>query len=306
MSQSAPLNATLIARRDLDERHTVFTIAPDHPIPFAAGQWTEMGLPRVEDPKAGPVADEFVKDGVVRRAYSIASAPGEEHLRFFFNRVEDGQLTRWLWALQPGDRLYVDPEVRGHFTLDGLPEGADLLLVATGTGVAPFHSMLQHYAASEERPWRRAMLLHGARHSGLLGFRKELQAISAAHNHLAYLPCLSRQKSVPPGFLPLDESASPGPSAEKDPAPRDIVQTSENGPEGSTPLVYYRGRVTDLLREPDTIVKNGAPALDPAHCHVYLCGSGSMIRSAEDALMKLGFEPTWANPEGTIHTEVYY
>ncbi len=298
-------NATLVQRRDLDKSHTVFTVRPDTPVQFTAGQWTEMGLPKAGAGNRGPSGDEFVKDGVVRRAYSICSAPGGETLKFFFNKVEEGQLTRWLWELQPGDRLYVDPEARGHFTLDAIntvyshahdlhcvdesgEEKPDILFVATGTGLAPFMSILENFsrvAATGEGiesasasghghvdvPWRQLVLIHGTRHEALLACREEIEQVASDPRfRVTYIPTLSREPEA----------------------------SSWNG---------QRGRVTEVVRA--ILRKTGdfeRPELDLSRCHAYLCGNATMIAAVEGELMPHGLVPRWQDPAGTIHTEVYY
>jgi ferredoxin--NADP+ reductase len=265
--EAIPLNATLESRRDLDDRHTLFTVRPDHPLAFAPGQWTELGLPRREGHRPGPEGGEFEVGGVVRRAYTIIGRPGEPTFRAFFNRVEGGQLTPWLWRLAPGERLYANPEAKGHFTFEGLRGGRDLLLVGGGTGIAPFASLLAAHAGSGR--YRRAALLHSARVRTLLAFEEELRTTAEADPALRYLPSLTRE---PAG----------------------------NGWQG------LRGRLPGLFEEREEIEARVGFPLDPASTEVYLCGSTGLIQGVEDRLMAWGFQPRWLDPSGTIHTEIYY
>lgn len=262
-----PRNATLVERTDLDDMTTVFRVRPDTPLYFVAGQWTEMGLPKVEGDEEGPRGEEFVKDGVVRRAYSICSVPDNPELEFIFNRVDEGQLTKWLWKLQPGDRLYIDPEARGHFTLDGVSDSKNLIFAATGTGIAPFASLARTFAGKNR--WKRLILIHGARHAGQLGFAGEFHRVEELDGNVLYLPVLSR------------------------PNPEDNWQ-------GLT------GHLTQLFLQPERFAQETKVSLNPSATHVYLCGNSDMIREVEDYLMPLGFEPRWSDPNGTIHTEIYY
>jgi ferredoxin--NADP+ reductase len=262
-----PSNATLVARADLDDTTTIFKVRPDTPVDFTAGQWTEMGLPKAEQGEAGPRGEEFFKDGVVRRAYSIASAPGLEELEFIFNRVDEGQLTRWLWELNPGDRLYVDPEARGHFTLDGVKSTSDLVFAATGTGIAPFAGLIRAFAG--RRRWRRLVLLHGVRRPQQLGFADFFRETQEHDSSLLYVPIVSQ-------------------------------------PQPNDPWRGRVGRLPELLRNRDAFTHETGVALDPKRTHVYLCGNSAMIRDVEDLLIPLGFEPRWSDPNGRIHTEIYY
>lgn len=232
---------------------------------FIAGQWTEMGLPKAQPDEHGPQGEEFVKDGVVRRAYSIASPPEQPELVFFFNRVEQGQLTPFLAELKEGDRLYVDPEARGHFTLEGISSDKNLIFAATGTGIAPFASIIAALARQER--WRRVVILHGARSAQLLGFMELFREAQEHDLSVLYIPVLSRP---------------------------------DDGWGGE------RGYVQELLRDREEFEEKTGIPLDPAETHVFLCGHNGMIQEAENLLMPHGFEPRWSNPQGTIHTEIYY
>jgi ferredoxin--NADP+ reductase len=179
---SAELNATLVLRRDLSERHAILRLQPDAlPIPpFTPGQFIQVGLPR-----AGA-------DGprLARRAYSIASAADDRGgYELFVALVEEGRFTPELWTLAPGDRLWVGPRALGAFTLEHLPPGKDLALVATGTGVAPFVSMLRTYR--ERPPWRRVVLFHGVRRAADFGYRDELSERELADPAMRYFPVAS-------------------------------------------------------------------------------------------------------------------
>lgn len=262
-------NATLLQRHEADERTLILRVRPDFgALSFLAGQWTELGLSKAENADDwGPTGDEYEKDGVVRRAYSICSKPGDEVLEFVFTLVPHGQLTRWLWQLREGDRLYIDPEARGHFTFDDLPDGNDILMVATGSGVAPFVSLVSTYIARGK--WRRAMLLHGAKTRAQLAFEDHFRVLETLDDSFTYCPTLTRE-AVPEGWCG----------------------------EG--------GRVSSFFTSPERFMKERGIILDPASCDVFLCGSNAMIQEVEDLLMPLGFRPKWMDPKGTLHAEIYY
>ena len=149
--------------------------------PFEPGQWATLGLP---DPEG---EGKFLK-----RVYSIASAPGQPHLEFYIQLVKEGGFTSRLWHLHPGDELWVAPNIAGFFTLEPVPAGADLALISTGTGLAPFVSMLRHCPPGR---WRRCVVAHGARCVAELGYRDEIVARAAAGD-VVYLPLVTRE---PPG-----------------------------------------------------------------------------------------------------------
>ncbi len=156
--------------------HTLtLDIQPEALVP---GQFFNVGL---------RLGDEFV-----RRSYSAASAPGHP-LEFFITRVEDGSLSPQLADLEPGDRLHVEPRGRGFFTLDYVPPARDLWLIATGTGLGPYLSMLREGALFSR--FERVVLVHGVRRASHLAYRDELTQL-AASAPLVTVPLVSRE-SVP-------------------------------------------------------------------------------------------------------------
>jgi ferredoxin--NADP+ reductase len=104
--------------------------------------------------------------------------------------VRSGELTPRLFALEVKDRLYMGPKAAGIFTLDRVPEGLDAVLVSTGTGIAPYMSMLRTALVCGGP--RRFAVLHGARFSWDLGYRAELTALSRRCANLVYLPSITR------------------------------------------------------------------------------------------------------------------
>jgi ferredoxin--NADP+ reductase len=172
----------LIARRDWAPGLATLVVAAEVE-PFAPGQFVNLALDL---------------DGVIeRRSYSIASAPGKP-LEFLVTEVVGGALTPRLLRLRPGDRLWVEPKPQGFFTLKWLPEARELWLVATGTGLGPFLSIL----ASEE-PWERferVVLVHGVRDATQLAHREELLRLESERGgRFALVAALSREHA--PGVL---------------------------------------------------------------------------------------------------------
>lgn len=183
-------NATLIDRRDLTTELAVVTVRPDSgTVPaFVAGQYTLLGLP----PDDGPAFTPGGRPRLIKRAYSIASAADRRDLyEFYVVLVEGGKLSTRLWTVSTGDRLWMDDNVRGGFTLAHAGRGSDVLMVATGTGVAPFMSMLRTHR--EDPPWRRCVLVHGVRRAVDLGYREELELLARTDPRFAYVPVVSRE-----------------------------------------------------------------------------------------------------------------
>src|SRR5687767_10780019 len=135
----------LIARHDWAPG--LFSLTVDASIePFQPGQFVNLALD--------------VGGTIERRSYSIASPPGAP-LEFLVAEVPEGKLTPGLTRLAPGDRLLVEPKPQGFFTLRWVPDAPELWLVATGTGLGPFLSILR-----SDEPWERferVVLAHSAR-----------------------------------------------------------------------------------------------------------------------------------------------
>ena len=137
-------------------------------------------------------------EGFVSRSYSLASAPGEE-LEVLLARVGEGALTPALFELAVGGRVSLDPKAQGFFTFDYVPPHRELWLVATGTGLGPFLSMLRSGVAFERA--ERVVLVHGAGGAAELAHRSELESLVAERRGaFRYVPALSREAA--PGALP--------------------------------------------------------------------------------------------------------
>jgi len=264
-----PTNATLIARHDLTDVLSVVQVRPDSGVvpPFVPGQFFRLGLPRAE---AAPNGRPTTRPGRVRytrRAYSVASAATvTDYAEFFVVRVEQGALTPRLWELQIGARLWMDDQAKGEFRLDLAPPGCDMVMVSTGTGIAPFLSMLRTYWA--QKPWRRFVLINGVRRPADLGYRDELEQISRQDHTVIYLPLVSRA-------------------------------TDGDGWNG------LRGRVQTVLA-PDTYQRLVGAPLEPHECHVFLCGNPAMIDDVVADLLRRGFVCDDRGRRGNIHFERYW
>lgn len=116
-------------------------------VPFTAGQFTSLAL---------DIAGERIA-----RPYSFLSAPQERPLEFFFYTALDGVLSNALVKLVPGDSVWVKNQANGFFTLSEVPDAEQLWMLGTGTGIAPFYSMLK-----TPEPWerfRQIVLVHAVR-----------------------------------------------------------------------------------------------------------------------------------------------
>lgn len=175
--------ATVTARQTWAEG--LFTLRLDVARTFQAGQFVKLA-------RWCPVEEREI-----HRAYSIASAPGAP-LEFFVVRVDEGELSPCLHDLQVGQEVHVARKILGGFTLERIPDddARHLWMVATGTGLAPFISMLR-----QGHVWSRfdrVVLFAGARHAAQLAYLDELRAI-AAQRPLTVLAAATRDDA--PGVL---------------------------------------------------------------------------------------------------------
>lgn len=265
------LNATVIHRSEVTHGLFIIRVKPDFEVPeFRAGQYAVLGLPgsapRVADSDPeDPVPDP---DRLIRRAYSIASGSVQrEHLEFYVALVASGALTPRLYALQEGDRVFLGRKIVGMFTLKDVPEGNDVLFVATGTGLAPYVSMLRSDYAFHAG--HRTVVFHGARHSWDLGYRREMEGLVAHHDSFTYVPLVSR----------------PGDETEEWPG--------------------LTGRVTSVFEDDTAEMVLGAP-IDPARVSVFLCGNPDMILQMIDMLGAKGFRENTRKEPGSIFVEKYW
>lgn len=131
---------------------------------------------------------------LVRRAYSLASAPGSPP-EFFLNEVQEGRLTPALFRLQIGDRVLLESKPQGFFSLDWVPAAEELWMVATGTGLGPFISMLR--SGEPLKKFSRVVLVHGVRHANQLAYATEVASLSASNQgRLARLAVVSRDAGL--------------------------------------------------------------------------------------------------------------
>ena len=141
------------------------------------------------------VTGEFVTIGLrdegrlIARAYSIVSTPDQDHLEFLSIHVPDGQLTSRLAKVQPGDAVWVNGKATGSLTLAHVLPGRTLYLLATGTGLAPFMSLIRDPATY--RAHERIVLVHTVRNMAELVYRDELE--DRAGERLRYLPTVTRE-----------------------------------------------------------------------------------------------------------------
>lgn len=188
------LNSTVVGRVDINPELMILQVKPDAGVPsFHPGQYVALGLPGAHPRYAGAPEETEIPaaDKLIKRAYSIGSSPAVgDHFEFYIAIVPNGALTSRLATIKPGDRIFSQPKVTGTFTLEGIPEDHNLVLVSTGTGLAPFMSMVR--TPSTWTTGRRITVVHGVRYPQDFAYADELSSYATAREGFTYLPIASR------------------------------------------------------------------------------------------------------------------
>ena len=266
------LNAVVTQRMEVAPGLIVLRVVPDGwAVPeFKPGQFAVLGVPgRAKRCEFSlPEETPATPDKLIKRAYSIASSSvAKQYIEFFVALVASGALTPRLFALGVGDRLWLAPKITGMFTLDQVPRDQHLVLIATGTGLAPYMSMLRTELVSGGS--RRTAVLHGARHSWELGYRDELLTMAHLCPNLTYIPCVSQSR---------DE------------------KVSWTGPVGRVQSIWASAVLTQAW--------GFAPS--PATTHIFLCGNPAMIDDMAGVLQRQGYTEHKPRAPGNLHWERYW
>lgn len=221
-------------------------LATEHVIDVHHWNDTLFSFRTTRDPGFRFDSGQFVMIGLetegrpLMRAYSIASAHWEEHLEFFSIKVPNGPLTSRLQHLKPGDPVTVSRKPTGTLVLNDLKPGRHLYLLGTGTGLAPFLSVIRDPDTYER--FDKIVLAHGVRHVNDLAYSDYLERELPAHE---YLGGLVREKLI---YYP---------SVTREP-------------------FRNRGRITDAIADGLMSQTIGLPPLNPETDRIMLCGSPSM------------------------------
>jgi ferredoxin/flavodoxin---NADP+ reductase len=216
-----------------------FTTTRDQALRFENGHFVMMGLQ--------------VNGKPLMRAYSIASANHEEHLEFLSIKVADGPLTSRLQHIKPGDEVLVSRKPTGTLTLHDLKPGKRLYLLSSGTGLAPFMSLVKDPLIYER--FEKVILVHGVRYRSELAYRDYIEWELTHHEYLGeqvrkqlvYFPTVTRER------------------------------------------FRYQGRITSQIETGKLFEDIGMPPLDPAEDRVMICGSPGMLTDLSKILDAKGF-----------------
>jgi ferredoxin/flavodoxin---NADP+ reductase len=217
-----------------------FTTTRDPALRFSNGHFTMIGL--------------RVNGKPLLRAYSIVSANYEEHLEFLSIKVPDGPLTSKLQHMKVGDTIIVGKKPTGTLLIDYLNPGKRLYMLSTGTGMAPFMSIIRDPDTYER--FEQVILVHGVRNKDELAYHDLVTKHLPAHEFLGemvssklrYYPTVTRE------------------------------------------AYKNMGRVTTLMESGKLFTDLGLPPIDPAVDRVMICGSPGMLRDIKHMLEGKGFK----------------
>ena len=231
---------TVLSVHHWTDRLFSFTTTRDTALRFSNGHFTMIGL---RTPEGKPLL----------RAYSIVSANYEDHLEFLSIKVQDGPLTSKLQHIQVGDKIIVGRKPTGTLLIDYLVPGKRLYMLSTGTGMAPFMSVLRD--PDTYNKFEQVILVHGVRQVDELAYRDMLTKQLPEHEFLGemvkeqfkYYPTVTRE-------------------------------SFEN-----------QGRITDLIESGKLCTDLGFPALNPAEDRIMICGSPGLLKDLRHMLEERGF-----------------
>jgi len=223
---------------------------------FRSGQFARLGVTKADG-------------SVVWRAYSMVSAPHDEHLDFFSIVVPGGEFTSELSRLKEDDSLLIDRQAFGFLTLDRFVDGRDLWLLATGTGIAPFVSILQDFEAWER--FDSIKLVYSVREAKELAYLDLIAGLEQRDYLADYAGKLQ--------FIP--------------------VVTREQHPGALTE------RITTLI-ENGELERAAGLALTPEHSRVMLCGNPQMIDDTRQVLKQRGLNLSLSRRPGQVAVENYW
>jgi ferredoxin--NADP+ reductase len=257
MSQDKYTVETITDVRPWTDSLFSFRTTRDRSYRFTPGQFARLGV-------AGAA-----EGSTVWRAYSIASAAHDEHLEFFSVVVPGGQFTSRLSKLKEGDPLYVERKSYGFLTTDRFQEGRDLWMLATGTGLAPFLSILHDFQTWES--YDNLILVQSVRTQAELAYEDLIRGFDASEYYAEFAHKLRYVRIVT-----------------REPVPGTL-----------------RDRVTKLLAS-GVLEKNVGLKLDHDRSRIMLCGNPEMVEDSRKLLVERGYRLSRRGDPGQLAVENYW
>jgi len=264
MTEMKPVNATTAVKAPvLPDAQTVtevkhwtdslfsFKVSRPATLRFRSGEFVMIGLMGDPDPKTG-------KQKPLLRAYSIASPSWGEELEFYSIKVQDGPLTSKLQHIKPGDQIILRPKPVGTLVHDALLPGKRLWFFATGTGFAPFASLLREPQTYED--YDEVIITHTCRTAGVLTFGSEL--IEALKDDELLNEVIGEGFWKKIKYYP--------------------TTTREDSPK--------MGRITDLIRSGEAYRDLGTEPLNPQNDRAMICGNLAFNLELKEMLEDAGLE----------------
>jgi ferredoxin--NADP+ reductase len=171
---------TVQSVRPWSDKTFSFTLSRPQDFAFENGEFVTIGLKR--------------EGRMVARAYSIVSTTDRDELEFLSIHIPDGPLTSQLAQVRPGDSVWVNSKATGSLTLNHVLPGRVLYLLATGTGLAPFISLIRD--AETYARFEQVVLVHSVRSVAELAYRADIEALG--NPRLAYVPTVTREAFATP------------------------------------------------------------------------------------------------------------
>ena len=237
---SAFLEERVLSVHHWTDRLFSFTTTRDTALRFSNGHFTMIGL--------------RVNDKPLLRAYSIVSANYEEHLEFLSIKVPDGPLTSRLQHIQVGDTIIVGKKPTGTILIDYLLPAKRLYMLSTGTGVAPFLSLIRDPETYEK--FEEVILVHGVREVKELAYHDYITQELPQHEFLGEM----------------------------------VTKQLKYYPTVTREPFKHQGRVTTVIENGQLARDLGLPALNPAEDRVMICGSPEMLRDLKHMMEERGFK----------------
>lgn len=235
---------------------------------FKPGQFVGIGLPPTHA-KCAEATEEMTPpapDKLIKRAYSIASSNiSKDFVEFYITLVQSGALTPRLFNLQIGDKVFLGNKFVGMFTLEQVAEDQNIVLIATGTGVAPYMSMLRSDALKRKG---NILVIHGAANSWDLGYSSELTLLQSIAPHFEYIPTIT------------------------------VPEREHSKWTGKTQFIQ------DLWEE-GVVEKLWGLKPTPDNTNIFLCGNPNMVNGMIECLAKDGFIEHSRKQPGQVHCEKF-